>query len=166
MYVQESVVLKLWVSTHPRVCPAHPRLLGHRFPFVFGVLFLDVCPANISFSSLELTWSCLGISTSCRAGSLFPKSFNVLLSTFGRRICLISSSWPHGGIRPHTWLCSQIVCPSMSQPACSHRCSPQDAGRALGSHSGSWCPVISVSRFSASWLSSLRSPWVPTTSVG
>lgn len=84
------------------------------------------------FSSLDLTWSCLGISTSCRAGSLFPKSFNVLLSTFGRRICLISSSWPRGGIRPHTWLCSQIVCPSMSQPACSHRCSPQDAGRALG----------------------------------
>lgn len=23
--MQESVVLKLWVSTHPRVCPGHPR---------------------------------------------------------------------------------------------------------------------------------------------
>lgn len=54
MYVQERVVLKLWVSTHPRVCPGHPRLLGHRFPFVFGVLFLDVCPANISFSRDDL----------------------------------------------------------------------------------------------------------------
>ena len=97
-------------------------------------------PPGTTFSSFDLTWSCLGISTSSRADSLFAKSFDVLSSTFGLRICLISpllAAWP----------CSQT--PSVSQPACSHRGSSQSSrcGRGLGSHTGS-CVQLSQSHSS------------------
>ena len=105
-------------------------------------------PPGTTFSSFDLTWSCLGISTSSRADSLFPKSFDVLSSTFGLRICLISpllAAWWHQA----THVALFPDCPSVSQPACSHRGSSQSSrcGKGLGSHNGS-CVQLSQSHSS------------------